>query len=248
MTKKEILAAKEAFGDPRRTKVWSHKVGEISEADLIPDEEVIITLTTSGYIKRIDPKEYKIQKRGGKGIIGLKTVGDDIVEQAMVANTHDRILFFTDSGRAFQTLAYEIPEGARVAIHYQRSETDARGTAEECGGAGVTSHVTDCIVQEEMFWGCAGMATSMGAIMLGALPILLAGTDEQKKKYLTMLTQKRNDGNPMLGAYALTEPEAGSDAAASRTSATPAALTMYQGHGPRSLSRVQFPGGRRRNM
>lgn len=90
---------------------------------------------------------------------------------------------------------------------------------EECGGAGVTSHVTDCIVQEEMFWGCAGMATSMGGIMLGALPILLAGTDEQKKKYLTMLTQKRKDGNPMLGAYALTEPEAGSDAAAIRTSA-----------------------------
>ena len=115
VVKKEIVAAKEMFGDPRRTKVWAHKVGEISEADLIPDEEVIITLTTSGYIKRIDPKEYKIQKRGGKGIIGLKTVGDDIVEQAMVANTHDRILFFTDLGRAFQTLAYEIPEGARVA-------------------------------------------------------------------------------------------------------------------------------------
>ncbi len=90
---------------------------------------------------------------------------------------------------------------------------------EEYGGAGVTSHVTDCIVQEELFWGCAGMATSMGAIMLGALPIFLAGNEEQKKKYLTMLTQLRQDGNPMLGAYALTEPEAGSDAAAIRTTA-----------------------------
>jgi alkylation response protein AidB-like acyl-CoA dehydrogenase len=90
---------------------------------------------------------------------------------------------------------------------------------EEYGGAGVTSHVTDCIVQEELFWGCAGMATSMGAIMLGALPILIAGNEQQKKKYLTMLTQLRKDGNPMLGAYALTEPEAGSDAAAIRTSA-----------------------------
>jgi len=76
---------------------------------------VAITLTNSGYIKRIDPKTYKIQKRGGKGIIGLKTVGDDIVEQSMIANIHDRILFFTDTGRVFQTLAYEIPEGARVA-------------------------------------------------------------------------------------------------------------------------------------
>jgi DNA gyrase subunit A len=72
-------------------------------------------LTNSGYIKRIDPTTYKIQKRGGKGIIGLKTVGDDIVEQSLIANTHDRVLFFTDMGRVFQTIAYEIPEGARVA-------------------------------------------------------------------------------------------------------------------------------------
>ena len=113
--KKELMKAKETYGDERRTKVCVHKIGEISEADLIPDEEVAITLTNSGYIKRIDPKTYKIQKRGGKGIIGLKTVGDDIVEQSLIANTHDRILFFTDMGRVFQTLAYEIPEGARVA-------------------------------------------------------------------------------------------------------------------------------------
>jgi len=113
--KKEFNQIKETYGDDRRTKVYVHKIGEISEADLIPDEEVAITLTNSGYIKRIDPKTYKIQKRGGKGIIGLKTVGDDIVEQSMIANTHDRILFFTDAGRVFQTLAYEIPEGARVA-------------------------------------------------------------------------------------------------------------------------------------
>ncbi|MFA6375952.1 MAG: DNA gyrase subunit A [Candidatus Paceibacterota bacterium] len=113
--KKELAYVKETYGDDRRTKVYAHKIGEISEADLIPDAEVAITLTNSGYIKRIDPTTYKIQKRGGKGIIGLKTVGDDIVEQSLIANTHDRILFFTDMGRVFQTLAYEIPEGARVA-------------------------------------------------------------------------------------------------------------------------------------
>lgn len=90
---------------------------------------------------------------------------------------------------------------------------------EEYGGAGVTSHVTDCIVQEELFWGCAGIATSMGGIMLGALPILIAGNDEQKKKYLTMLTQPKPDGMPRLGAFALTEPEAGSDAASIKTTA-----------------------------
>jgi DNA gyrase subunit A len=113
--KKEFIQIKETYGDDRRTKVYAHKIGEISEADLVPDEEVAITLTNSGYIKRIDPTTYKIQKRGGKGIIGLKTVGDDIVEQSLIANTHDRVLFFTDMGRVFQTLAYEIPEGARVA-------------------------------------------------------------------------------------------------------------------------------------
>jgi acyl-CoA dehydrogenase len=90
---------------------------------------------------------------------------------------------------------------------------------EEYGGAGVTSHVTDCIVQEELFWGCAGIATSMGGIMLGALPILLAGNDAQKKKYLTSLTEPKKDGMPKLGAFCLTEPEAGSDAASIKTTA-----------------------------
>lgn len=90
---------------------------------------------------------------------------------------------------------------------------------EEYGGAGVSSHVTDCIVQEELFWGCAGIATSMGGIMLGALPILIAGTDAQKKKYLTMLTEPKQDGMPRLGAFALTEPEAGSDVASLKTTA-----------------------------
>lgn len=90
---------------------------------------------------------------------------------------------------------------------------------EEYGGAGVTSHVTDCIVQEELFWGCAGIATSMGGIMLGALPIMIAGNDAQKKKYLTMLCEPKKDGMPRLGAFCLTEPEAGSDAASLKTSA-----------------------------
>ncbi len=89
---------------------------------------------------------------------------------------------------------------------------------EEFGGVG-TNHLTTCIVAEELAWGCAGMSSSMGASMLGVIPIFLAGTDEQKKKYLPMLTQKKENGNPMLGAYALTEPEAGSDAAAIKTTA-----------------------------
>jgi DNA gyrase subunit A len=113
--KKEFLDLKERFGDKRRTKVVKGKLGEITEVDLVPLEETIVTLTTGGYIKRINPATYKIQKRGGKGIMGMKTMQDDIVEHFLTASTHDNLLFFTDSGKVFQTQVYEIPEGTRVA-------------------------------------------------------------------------------------------------------------------------------------
>ncbi|XOB42124.1 MAG: DNA gyrase subunit A [Candidatus Nealsonbacteria bacterium] len=113
--KKELRQTKETFGDERRTKLVISKIDKISEEDLIPKEEAIITLTQGGYIKRIDPKAYKTQRRGGKGILGMKTVSDDIVEHFLIANTHDELLFFTDSGKVFKTLVYEIPKGSRVA-------------------------------------------------------------------------------------------------------------------------------------
>jgi len=113
--KKEFLDLKEKFGDKRRTKVVKGKLGEITEVDLVPLEETIVTLTTGGYIKRINPATYKIQKRGGKGIMGMKTMQDDIVEHFLCASTHDNLMFFTDSGKVFQTQVYEIPEGNRVA-------------------------------------------------------------------------------------------------------------------------------------
>jgi len=113
--KKELRELKENFGDERKTKIFVQKVGEIAEEDLIPQEETIITLTQGGYIKRINPATYKIQRRGGKGILGMKTLQDDIVEHLLLAQTHDSLLFFTDSGKVFRTLAYEIPEGTRVA-------------------------------------------------------------------------------------------------------------------------------------
>ena len=112
---RELIQLKENFGDKRKTKVHIQKEGEISEEDLIPQEETIITLTQGGYIKRINPKTYKLQKRGGKGILGMKTIGEDIVEHFLIANTHDNLLFFTDSGKVFKTPVYEIPEGSRVA-------------------------------------------------------------------------------------------------------------------------------------
>jgi DNA gyrase subunit A len=113
--KKELKEIKENFGDKRKTKVNIQKVGEINEQDLIPKEEIIITLTRGGYIKRISPKTYKIQKRGGKGIMGMKTIGEDIVEHFLNVNSHDNLLFFTDSGKVFKIPAYEIPEESRVA-------------------------------------------------------------------------------------------------------------------------------------
>jgi len=113
--KKELMVLKENFGDERKTKVHLQEVGEIAEEDLIPEEETIITLTQGGYIKRINPTVYKIQKRGGKGILGMKTLQDDTVSHFLLANTHDSLLFFTDSGKVFRTFVYEIPEGTRVA-------------------------------------------------------------------------------------------------------------------------------------
>jgi len=113
--KKGLKELKENFGDERKTKIFIQKVGEIAEEDLIPQEETIITLTQDGYIKRINPATYKIQKRGGKGILGMKTLQDDIVEHFLLTQTHDSLLFFTDSGKVFRILAYEIPEGTRVA-------------------------------------------------------------------------------------------------------------------------------------
>ncbi len=115
VVKKELKEVKENFGDERKTKVYAQKVGEIAEEDLIPQEETIITLTRGGYIKRINPAIYKIQKRGGKGIMGMKTLQEDIVEHFLLGQTHDSLLFFTDSGKVFRTLSYEIPESTRVA-------------------------------------------------------------------------------------------------------------------------------------
>jgi DNA gyrase subunit A len=115
LVKKELKELKDKYGDQRRTKVFSQRAGDFSEEDLIPEEETIITLTRGGYIKRVNPSLYKKQKRGGKGFAGLKTVGDDIVEHFLSGQTHDNLLFFTDSGKVFQSPVYEIPEGTRVA-------------------------------------------------------------------------------------------------------------------------------------
>jgi len=115
IVKKELNEAKDNFGDQRRTKVYVKKAEELSEEDLVPEEEVLVTLTQKGYVKRISPSAYKIQKRGGKGITGIRTQDDDFVEHFLLANTLDKLLFFTDSGKVFALPAYEIPQGTRVS-------------------------------------------------------------------------------------------------------------------------------------
>lgn len=115
LVKKELNKVKEDFGDARKTKVYASSVGEFSEEDLIPKEESIVSMTEGGYIKRVSPSAYKVQHRGGKGIIGMETRGEDVVSHFLTASTHDRLLFFTNKGRVFQTLAYEIPSSKRTA-------------------------------------------------------------------------------------------------------------------------------------
>lgn len=113
--KKELDELKEKHGDERRTKVFSQPVGQFKEEELVPEEECIIILTQGGYIKRVNPKGYRAQKRGGKGVIGITPREEDVVGHFVSASTHDNILFFTDQGRVFQTKAYEIAEVSRTA-------------------------------------------------------------------------------------------------------------------------------------
>ncbi|KKR20076.1 MAG: gyrase subunit A protein [Candidatus Moranbacteria bacterium GW2011_GWA2_39_41] len=115
IVKDELLRVKEKFGDERRTKVVKSGVGEFKQEDLIPNEEAIITITEQGYIKRMDPTVYKVQKRGGKGVIGAVTKEEDGIKKVLAVMTHDDLLFFTDSGKVFQTKAYEIPPSSRIA-------------------------------------------------------------------------------------------------------------------------------------
>ncbi len=109
----ELLKLKEKYGDNRKTKVFKSKVGEFSDEQLIPNEEAIITMSQSGYIKRVARGTFKTQERGGKGVIGMTTKEEDAIDQVISATTHDNMLFITDRGRVYQIRAWDIPEGSR---------------------------------------------------------------------------------------------------------------------------------------
>jgi DNA gyrase subunit A len=113
--KKELLEMKKKFGDERRTKVIDHEIGKFSDEELIPNEDVVITLTAANYIKRTTVDTYRIQGRGGKGIMGMVTKEEDFIQHLIFSQSHDYILFFTNQGRVFRLKAYEIPMASRQA-------------------------------------------------------------------------------------------------------------------------------------
>lgn len=111
----ELADLKEKHGDPRRTKVVAGKVDDISEEDTVASEETFINISRSGYIKRLSPDTYRVQKRGGKGVIGATTKEDDYIQHALSCNTHDELFLFTNKGKVFNIKAYQIPESSRTA-------------------------------------------------------------------------------------------------------------------------------------
>lgn len=112
--KDELLEIKDKWGDPRRTIIVADD-GELDEEALIDEEDVAVTLTHLGYVKRVPADTYKAQRRGGKGIVGLTTRDNDFVRDLIITSTHDYLMFFTDMGRVYKIKAYEIPEASRTA-------------------------------------------------------------------------------------------------------------------------------------
>ena len=115
VVKDELNKLKGKYGDERRTRVFKSKVGEFSEEQLIANEDVIITMSESGYIKRLPRTTFKMQERGGKGVIGMTTKEEDTIDKIVSAQTHDNMLFFTDRGRVYQVRVWDIPETSRQA-------------------------------------------------------------------------------------------------------------------------------------
>ena len=112
LIKKELIEVKEQYGEERRTEI-SHDFGEIEIGDLIDREDVVVSMSHLGYIKRLPLTEYRAQKRGGKGVVTMATREEDFVERLFVTNTHHDLLFFTNVGKIYCIKAYEVPEAAK---------------------------------------------------------------------------------------------------------------------------------------
>ncbi|MGE5605507.1 MAG: DNA gyrase subunit A [Bacteroidota bacterium] len=113
--KKELLAIKEKYADPRRTEITASEGEEFAVEDLIADEDIVVTITHFGYIKRLPVTTYRSQRRGGRGITAISTKEEDFVEHLFITSTHQTILFFTNQGRVYRLKGHEIPEAGRQA-------------------------------------------------------------------------------------------------------------------------------------
>lgn len=111
----ELKEIRDKYADPRRTKIFKNAIGKFTAEDLIANEQVIVTLTKGNYIKRVPVAIYRSQQRGGKGVIGMETKEEDVVEQLLTAWTHDDLMLFTDKGRVFTTKVFELPSTSRTA-------------------------------------------------------------------------------------------------------------------------------------
>jgi len=132
--KDDLRTLKEKYGDARRTRIIAREAEDISEEELIPEEETLVLITRDGYIKRVSVDAYRSQKRGGKGVIATTAREEDEVEHLFQVSTHHYILFFTDRGRVYRLKAYEIPETSRQArgtavINYINIQPDEKVTA-----------------------------------------------------------------------------------------------------------------------
>ena len=156
IVKDEILEIKRKYADERRTEI-SALEGEIDMLDLVQEEDMVITMTHFGYVKRVSMSAYRAQKRGGKGVSAATTREEDYVEQMFVTSTHDQIMFFTNRGRVYQMWCYEIPEAGRAV----------KGTAivnllQLDGGEKVTAMVD--VPEEKLQGSYLIMATRQGTI------------------------------------------------------------------------------------
>ena len=115
LIKADLVELKEKYGDERRSDIVEGEAGEFKDEDLIRNDEVVVTLTEKGYIKRLPSNTYRAQRRGGRGITGMVTREDDTVRHLLVAHNHDALLFFTDRGRVFRLRVFELPDVSRTA-------------------------------------------------------------------------------------------------------------------------------------
>jgi DNA gyrase subunit A len=114
--KDDLREIKKKYGDPRRTRIVSVEADQIGDEDMIPEEDMIVSITRNGYVKRVSAETYRVQKRGGRGVIGVTSREADEIAHLFIATTHHHILFFTDRGRVYRVKAYEVPQTSRTAM------------------------------------------------------------------------------------------------------------------------------------